>query len=128
MFTRLGINEVISTGGDTFYFPRLDGPEKTKVQMDLASVLVAKTTRVAFNLKKGSLPIRGDVDLSAANDCMKKGLSILASGNILPDANMLLSPDTQGLLDDLMVEFWKDMSITPENAQQRYAEIIESAD
>ena len=124
----LGVNEVISTGGDAFYFPRLDDPEKTKAQMDLASVLVAKTTQVAFNLKKGSLPIRGDVDLSAANDCMKKGLSILASGNILPDANMLLSPDTQGQLDDLMVEFWKDMSITPENAQQRYAEIIASAD
>ena len=124
----LGVNEVISTGGDAFYFPRLDDPEKTKAQMDLASVLVAKTTQVAFNLKKGSLPIRGDVDLSAANDCMKKGLSILASGNILPDANMLLSPDTQGQLDDLMVEFWEDMSITPENAQQRYAEIIASAD
>ena len=124
----LGVNEVISTGGDAFYFPRLDDPEKTKAQMDLASVLVAKTTQVAFNLKKSSLPIRGDVDLSAANDCMKKGLSILASGNILPDANMLLSPDTQGQLDDLMVEFWKDMSITPENAQQRYAEIIASAD
>ena len=124
----LGVNEVISTGGDAFYFPRLDDPEKTKAQMDLASVLVAKTTQVAFNLKKGSLPIRGDVDLSAANDCMKKGLTILASGNILPDANMLLSPDTQGQLDDLMVEFWKDMSITPENAQQRYAEIIASAD
>ena len=124
----LGVNEVISTGGDAFYFPRMDDPEKTKAQMELASVLVAKTTQVAFNLKKGSLPIRGDVDLSAANDCMKKGLSILASGNILPDANMLLSPDTQGQLDDLMVEFWKDMSITPENAQQRYAEIIASAD
>ena len=124
----LGVNEVISTGGDAFYFSRLDDPEKTKAQMDLASVLVAKTTQVAFNLKKGSLPIRGDVDLSAANDCMKKGLTILASDNILPDANMLLSPDTQGQLDDLMVEFWKDMSITPENAQQRYAEIIASAD
>jgi glucose/mannose transport system substrate-binding protein len=59
----LGVNEVISTGGDAFYFPRMDDPEKTKAQMDLASVLVAKTTQVAFNLKKGSLPIRGDVDL-----------------------------------------------------------------
>ena len=38
-------------------------------------------TQVAFNLKKGSLPVRGDVDLDAANDCMKKGLEILAAGN-----------------------------------------------
>ena len=113
----LGVNEVISTGGDAFYFPRLDDPEKTKAQMDLASVLVAKTTQVAFNLKKGSLPIRGDVDLSAANDCMKKGLGIFASSNILPNANMLLSSDTQGKLDDLIVKFWKEKLIIPENAQ-----------
>lgn len=124
----LGVNQIISTGGDAFYFPKLDDPAQTKAQMELASVLVAKGTQVAFNLKKGSLPIRGDVDLSAANDCMKKGLNILASGNVLPSGDMLLSPDTQGQLSDLMIEFWKDPSITPEDAQERYAEIIASAD
>lgn len=124
----LGVNQIISTAGDAFYFPKLDDPAQTKAQMELASVLVAKGTQVAFNLKKGSLPIRGDVDLSAANDCMKKGLNILASGNVLPSGDMLLSPDTQGQLSDLMIEFWKDPSITPEDAQERYAEIIASAD
>lgn len=124
----LGVNQIISTAGDAFYFPKLDDPAQTKAQMELASVLVAKGTQVAFNLKKGSLPIRGDVDLSAANDCMKKGLNILASGNLLPSSDMLLSPDTQGQLSDLMIEFWKDPSITPEDAQERYAEIIASAD
>jgi hypothetical protein len=45
--------------------------------------LARPATQVAFNLKKGSLPVRGDVDLAAANDCMKKGLDILAKGNII---------------------------------------------
>jgi ABC-type glycerol-3-phosphate transport system substrate-binding protein len=63
--------------------------------------------QVAFNLKKGSLPIRGDVDLSAANDCMKKGLEILAGGNIVPSGDMVWSPDVQKQAEDLMVEFWK---------------------
>ena len=49
----------------------------------LASLMMSPATQVAFNLKKGSLPIRGDVDLSAANDCMKKGLEILARGNVI---------------------------------------------
>ncbi|MEM7301726.1 MAG: ABC transporter substrate-binding protein [Pseudomonadota bacterium] len=124
----LGVNEIISTGGDAFYFPKLDDPEKTKAQFKLASVMVSKQTQVAFNLKKGSLPIRGDVDLEAANDCMKKGLAILAQGNILPDANQTLSPDTQGQIEDLIVEFWKDTSITAKDAQERYASIIENAD
>ncbi|SLN49859.1 putative sugar-binding periplasmic protein precursor [Pseudoruegeria aquimaris] len=124
----LGVNEVISTGGDAFYFPKNDDPEITKAQKELASLMLSKEVQVAFNLKKGSLPVRGDIDLSAANDCMKKGLDILAKGNILPDGNQVLSADTTGQIEDLMVEFWNDPSITAEDAQARYAEIIASAD
>lgn len=124
----LGVNQVISTGGDAFYFPKLDDPEKTAAQLELASLMLSKPVQVNFNLKKGSLPVRGDVDLAAANDCMKKGLAILADGNILPDGNQTLSPDTQGQIEDLMTEFWSDDSITAEDAQARYAEIIANAD
>ncbi|MEP0321551.1 ABC transporter substrate-binding protein [Bauldia litoralis] len=124
----LGVNQVISTGGDAFYFPKLDDPEKTKAQLELASLMLSKPVQVNFNLKKGSLPVRGDVDLAAANDCMKKGLAILADGNILPDGNQTLSPDTTGQIEDLMTEFWSDDSITAEDAQARYAEIIANAD
>ncbi|MCR8726432.1 ABC transporter substrate-binding protein [Frigidibacter sp. ROC022] len=124
----LGLNDIISTGGDAFYFPKSDDPEITKAQMVLASTLVAKDTQVAFNLKKGSLPIRGDVDLAAANDCMKKGLEILASGNILPDPNQTMSPDTNGQIEDLMTQFWASEDMSAEDAQAKFAEIIGSAD
>lgn len=124
----LGVNQVISTGGDAFYFPKLDDPEKTAAQLELASLMLSKPVQVNFNLKKGSLPVRGDIDLAAANDCMKKGLAILADGNILPDGNQTLSPDTSGQIEDLMTEFWSDDSITAEDAQARYAEIIANAD
>ncbi len=124
----LGVNQVISTGGDAFYFPKVDDPEVEAAQKELASLLVSKEVQVAFNLKKGSLPIRGDVDLAAANDCMKKGLAILADGNILPDPNQTMSPDTQGQIDDLMVEFWNNPSITAADAQSRFAGIIADAD
>lgn len=124
----LGVNEIISTGGDAFYFPKQDDPEVEAAQKELAKLLLSKEVQVNFNLKKGSLPVRGDVDLAAANDCMKKGLEILASGNILPDGNQVLSADTTGQLEDLMVEFWNDTSITAEDAHKRYADIIASAD
>ena len=71
-------------------------------QDELAAILLRPETQVSFNLKKGSLPIRGDVDLAAANDCMKKGLKILAAGNVLPDGVNAFSADTQGQLDDLI--------------------------
>jgi len=124
----LGVNEIISTAGDAFYFPKLDDPEKTKAQLELASLMLSKEVQVNFNLKKGSLPVRGDVDLSAANDCMKKGLQILADGNTLPSNDQQLSPDTVGQLEDLMVEFWADTSMSAEDAQQRYYDILSDAD
>lgn len=124
----LGVNEIISTGGDAFYFPKNDDPAITAAQKELASILISPEVQVAFNLKKGSLPVRGDIDLSAANDCMKKGLEILAAGNVLPSGDQLLSPDTQGQIEDLMVEFWNDPSYSAEDAQASYAKIIANAD
>jgi len=124
----LGVHDIISTGGDAFYFPKQGDADVEAAQKRLAALLVSKEVQVAFNLKKGSLPIRGDVDLAAANDCMKKGLEILAKGNILPDGNQTLSQDTSTQLGDLAVEFWNDKSITSAQFQERYAEIIASAD
>ncbi|MEP3278443.1 MAG: ABC transporter substrate-binding protein [Stappiaceae bacterium] len=124
----LGVNEYISTGGDAFYFPKNDDPEKTKAQLELASLMLAKEVQVNFNLKKGSLPVRGDVDLAAANDCMKKGLEILASGNIIPGLDQVRSPDTQKRLEDLLVEFWKSQEMSAEDAHQRWANILKTAE
>ena len=124
----LGVNEIISTGGDAFYFPKVDDADITEAQKRMASQLISKEVQVAFNLKKGSLPIRGDIDLAAANDCMKKGLEILASGAILPDGNQLWSADTSGQFEENTVEFWNDLSITPAEAHARWVSIIEDAD
>lgn len=124
----LGVNEIISTGGDAFYFPLLSDEEKSKAQEVLASTLLAPATQVAFNLKKGSLPVRGDVDLAAANDCMKKGLDILAKGNVIEGTDQLLSADSQKQKEDLFSEFFANPSMTPEDAQKRFADIIASAE
>ena len=123
----LGVNEVLDTGGDAFYFPKVDSEETQKAQMELASLLISPEMQVAFNLKKGSLPVRGDIDLSAANDCMQKGLQILADGNILPSGDMNLTPDTQTQIEDLMAEFWSsDMSAA--DAQASYVSLIQDSE
>jgi glucose/mannose transport system substrate-binding protein len=118
----------ITTGGDSFYFPKLDDPEKSKAQETLASVMMSPETQVAFNLKKGSMPVRGDVDLAAANDCMKKGLEVLKTGNVIPSTDELISPDTTTQINDLMTQFFADMSMTPEAAQKTFAGLIANAD
>lgn len=121
-------NAHITTGGDAFYFPKLDDPEKTAAQDELAKVMLSPATQVAFNLKKGSMPVRGDIDLSSANDCMKKGLEILAAGNVLKSTDELINADTTTQINDLMSQFFNDTAMTKEDAQARYAAIIASAE
>jgi glucose/mannose transport system substrate-binding protein len=123
----LGVNEIISTDGDAFYFPVLEDEEKSKAQEALASTMFNPDVQVAFNLKKGSLPIRKDVDLAAANDCMKKGLEILAKGNTVVSTNQLVTPDTNTQIEELMTEFFSS-DMTPEDAQARFADLISSAE
>ncbi|KZK77976.1 putative sugar-binding periplasmic protein precursor [Pseudovibrio sp. W64] len=127
----LGANPVLDTGGDSFFFPKPNGdqPEIVAAQLEMASLLVSKQVQVDFNLRKGSLPIRGDINLDDANACMKKGISILANPeNILPGSEQAFSSDTQGQIEDLWVEFFSSPEMSVEEAQTRFVEIIEYAD
>ena len=124
----LGDTEVLGTGGDAFYFPVLSDPDQIAAQTELAKLLLTPDVQVNFNLKKGSLPVRGDVDLEAANDCMRKGLGLLADGKLLPDTNQLLTPDTANQMNTLFTEFFADPSMTAEAAQARFAEMIAQAE
>ncbi len=125
----LGLSSVLDTGGDVFYFPKNTDPEVTKAQLVLASTLVTKEVQVAFNLKKGSLPMRADVDLSAANDCMKKGLAILDDPNKtpVPGAIQMIDRDSLNQINDVMGEFFANPAVTPEQAQAQFVDIIKNA-
>ena len=123
----LGVNETLQTGGDAFYFPVHDDPAMSVAQKELAQLLIDPQVQVDFNLAKGSLPVRGDVDLSAANDCMKKGLELLSTGPILPNDTQVMSTETRTEIEDMLIRFWSEPTMTPQQAQAAFADIIERA-
>lgn len=126
----LGMGDQLTGGGDSFYFPVLpDGtdPAVIQAQADLARLLISPEAQLKFNLVKGSMPIRTDIDLSAANPCMQKALGLLENG-LLPSGDFALSSDTQQQLQDLNIEFLDDDNITVDDYIERYASIIEQAD
>jgi glucose/mannose transport system substrate-binding protein len=124
----LGVTPVLNTGGDVFYFPKNADPAVTAAQMTLASTLVTKEVQVAFNLKKGSLPMRADVDLSAANDCMKKGLAILdGSTAVFPNDIQMIDRDSLNQINDLFTEFMANPDMSAADAQAKFVSIIEAA-
>lgn len=124
----LGLGTQLSGGGDSFYFPVL--PEGTdaaviEAQAQLARILISPEAQLKFNLVKGSMPIRTDVDLSGANACMQKAIALLDNG-LLPSGDFALSSDTQQQLQDLSTEFLDDDTITVDDYIERYAGIIGS--
>lgn len=108
----LGLNDIASAGGDVFYFPKSNDPERTKAQLQLASLMISPAVQVAFNSKKGSMPVRQDVDMSAANACMQKGLAIIKDpAKLSPNNASLILRETIYAIRDLRNEFMTtDMS------------------
>ncbi len=125
----LGLGDQLSGGGDSFFFPKLpDGTDQAVIdaQTALAKIVIGKDAQLAFNLKKGSMPIRTDIDLTKANPCMKKALALLKNG-LLPTGDLNLSSDTQQQMQDLSIEFINDKSITMDDYINRYADILSTA-
>jgi len=124
----LGFAQILDTGGDVFFFPKNKDAAVTAEQMKMASMMISKPVQVAFNLKKGSLPIRADVDLAAADDCMKKGLKILEDPkNILPSNRQMMQSDTINQIQDVQNEFFTNLKMTPDDAMKKIADILKNA-
>ena len=124
----LGFAQILDTGGDQFFFPKSKDPAVTAAQLKMASMMISKPVQVAFNLKKGSLPIRADVDLAAADDCMKKGLKILEDPkNILPSNREMMQADTIAQIQDVYNEFFTNLKMTPDDAMNKVADILKNA-
>ena len=112
-FAGFGPKSPYIIAGDVFVFPKTNDAAAIKAQHLLASTFTAPATQVAFNNKKGSIPIRTDVDASAMDICAQAGLNIMKDASRqLPNAEMLVPPDMNGALQDIITKFWnKDQSV-----------------
>ncbi len=119
----------VTTGGDIFLFPKNKDPAVEAAQLKMASMMINPQVQALFNNAKGSMPVRDDVDMSLADDCMKKGLSIIGDEkNVAQDAGRWLSNDTTGQMNDLAAQFWADDAMTVDAAVAKYVEILQNAD
>jgi glucose/mannose transport system substrate-binding protein len=119
----------VTTGGDIFLFPKQSDPAVEQAQLEMASIMVNPQVQALFNNAKGSMPIRDDVDMSLADDCMKRGLEIIRDeANIAEAAERWLNQDTLGQMNDLAAEFWANDAMTPEEATERYVQVLASAE
>ena len=119
----------VTTDGDIFLFPKQADPAVEAAQLEMASMMVNPQVQALFNNAKGSMPIRDDVDMSLADDCMKRGLEIIGNeANIAEASGRWLTPDTNSQFNDLIAQFWAEDSMTVEDAVARYVEVLGAAD
>ncbi|MCS6758982.1 MAG: hypothetical protein MO852_08110 [Candidatus Devosia euplotis] len=118
-----------STGGDIFLFPKQSDPAVEAVQLKMASMMVNPQVQALFSNAKGSMLICDDVDMSLADDCMKKGLEIIQNpDNIATDAGRWLSNDTTGQMNDLIAQFWADGAMTVDASVETCINILKIAE
>ena len=110
-----GKKKYVGLGGDVFVFPKNDDPAVKAAQLEMASMMVNPTVQADFNNAKGSLPMRLDVDMSAADDCMKMGLELIKDPSaIMGDNDNWNTPDFTNSFDDIISEFRNDPGYTIE--------------
>ncbi|WP_118183329.1 ABC transporter substrate-binding protein [Paraburkholderia phosphatilytica] len=124
-FPGFGPHSPYMVAGDVFVFPKTDNPEQVKAQQLLATVMTSPAAQVAFSAKKGSIPIRPDVDTSSLDMCAKEGIAIMKDkSRQLPNPEMLISPDVQGALQDVITNYW-NRNESAEDAQKAFAGAIQ---
>lgn len=106
-FPGFGPRSPYLVAGDVFVFPKVSDPAQVRSQQLLASVFTAPATQVAFSNRKGSIPIRTDVDVKALDLCAQQGVAIMKDvSRQLPSPEMLITPDLEGALQDVITKFW----------------------
>jgi glucose/mannose transport system substrate-binding protein len=115
-------------GGDVFVFPNVDDPAQQAAQEKLAELMLAPDTQIEFNKKKGSVPVRLDVDVSTMDVCAQKGMAALKDPDRqIPSDSFLTTPDMYGALQDVITEFWHTPSMDVDTFVENYAAAMKAA-
>ncbi|WP_423233955.1 ABC transporter substrate-binding protein [Amphibiibacter pelophylacis] len=112
---------------DSFAFFKLKDAAKIKAQNDLAQAIMAPEFQETFNLLKGSIPVRLNMDLSKFDSCAKDSsrdfVATSKTGTLLPSVahGMALSSAAAGAVKDVVSQYWNNDSLSAADAAKRIA-------
>ncbi|HEX3140019.1 MAG TPA: ABC transporter substrate-binding protein, partial [Rhizobacter sp.] len=106
-FAGFGPSAPYMVGGDVFVFPKTTDKAAIEAQHKLATVFTSPATQVAFNNKKGSIPVRTDVDVSKMDICAQAGVQAMKDpSRQIANPDALMTPDMVGAVQDVITKFW----------------------
>jgi glucose/mannose transport system substrate-binding protein len=111
---------------DVFVFPKNSKPDQQAAQDKLAQLMMDPAVQTRFNAFKGALPARLDANIADLDACAQLGQKVMSGGaaNQLPNFALAFSPDTQGQIEDLLVNYWANAAASPADAAKQLGTII----
>jgi len=124
----LGDKQVLTLGGDVFVFPKTNDANARAAQEKMIQVMLDPVTQIAFNTKKGSIPVRTDIDVSQMDECARKGAAAIADPARQVESNELLSPpDLTGAMQDVITQYWNTPGMDAKAFVERVLAALRSA-
>ncbi len=118
---------------DSFAFFELSEGENKKAQKALAATILDPKFQEVFNLNKGSIPVRLDMDMSKFDKCaldsMEEFKATAKSGDLVPSMahGMSTTSYAQGAIFDVVTNFFNDKDADPKEAAQKLAKAVKAA-
>ena len=128
-----GTNGQFTCNIDSFAFFELSDKANQKAQQDLARTILTKDFQEVFNLNKGSIPVRLDMDMSKFDQCALDSMATFKasakSGDLVPSMAHGLSTTSyaQGAIYDVVTNFFNDDKADPQQAAQKLAKAVKAA-
>jgi glucose/mannose transport system substrate-binding protein len=118
---------------DSFAFFELSDKENQKAQQDLAKTILTKDFQEVFNLNKGSIPVRLDMDMSKFDQCALDSMATFKasaeSGDLVPSMahGLATTSYAQGAIYDVVTNFFNEKDADPKKAAVKLAKAVKAA-
>ncbi|CDT08872.1 ABC transporter substrate-binding protein [Vibrio coralliirubri] len=118
---------------DSFAFFELSDKENQKAQQDLAKTILTKDFQEVFNLNKGSIPVRLDMDMSKFDQCALDSMATFKasaeSGDLVPSMahGLATTSYAQGAIYDVVTNFFNEKDADPKHAAAKLAKAVKAA-
>lgn len=113
-----GTGKAFTYNVDSFALFKLKDAANQKAQQDLATAIMSTEFQETFNLNKGSIPVRLNMDLSKFDECAKTSaadfVSTAKTGSLLPSIahGMAVPSAVEGAIKDVVSQYWNDDKMT----------------
>ncbi|WP_428772741.1 ABC transporter substrate-binding protein [Vibrio sp.] len=128
-----GTNGQFTFNIDSFAFFELSNAANQKAQQDLAHTILTKEFQEVFNLNKGSIPVRLDMDMSAFDQCALDSMATFKAsaktGDLVPSMahGLATTSYAQGAIYDVVTNFFNDKNADPKQAAAKLAKAVKAA-